>query len=160
MNRTETELKQIQDELRALKASTPLNLGQLAIPSSAPSVSYTGEINTQSQDLVICRLEITFSRTDGETDPPLVDFAFDMNVRPTYAEYLASIGVSFTANDGTDYEDFYINDYVLYTGQGSVTFAIDVKNAVAPWGQSPKTLTVNASAYSTVPGTLTLRRTI
>ena len=160
MTRTETELKQIQNELQALKASMPLNFGQLTHPSSAPSVSYSGEINTASSDLIICRLELTFARTDGETDPPLVDFAFSMGVSPTYAQYLASLGVSFSANDGTDYEDFYINGYVANAGNGSVVFDIDIKNAVAPWGSSPKTLTINASAYSTVPGTLTLRRTI
>lgn len=160
MTRTETELRILEDELRALKASTPLNLGQLSDPGNAPTASYTGNIDTASQNLVICRLELTFTRTDGATDPPLVDFAFNMSVSPTYAEFLASVGVSFSANDGTDYEDFYINGYVLSTGAGSVTYAIDVKNAVAPWGSSPKTLTVNASAYSTVPGTLTLRRTI
>lgn len=160
MSLAEIQLRQIEDELRALKASTPLNLGQLALPSEAPSVSYTGQIDTQSQDLVVCRLEATFARTDGETDPPLVDFGFNMGVSPTYAEYLASQGISFSANDGTDYEDFYINGYVGATGTGSVTFFVDVKNAVAPWGSSPKTLTANISAYSTLAGTLSIRRTI
>lgn len=160
MTRTENELKKLEDELRALKASTPLNIGQLAIPDSAPTVSYTGQIDTQSQELIICRIEATFTRTDGGTEPPLVDFGFDMSVTPTYADFLASQGISFSANDGTEYEDVFINGYVGDTGLGSVTFYIDVKNAVAPWGASPKTLTVNISAYSTLPGNLTLRRTI
>ena len=47
-----------------------------------------------------------------------------------------------------------------HSGTGSVTFTIDVKNGVAPWGDSPKTLNLLVAAYSTVRGTLTLERTL
>lgn len=153
-------IRSIENEVKALKASMPLNLGQLNFPAQTPSVSYSGSINTSSSDLVICRLQLTFTRSDGKSEPPFVNFAFNASVSPTMQEVMAGMGVSLSGNDLREYEDFFINGYVSATGTGSVTFNVDVKNAVAPWGSSPKTLTVNAQAISTLEGTLTLERTI
>lgn len=160
MNFTQTLITRIRDEINALKVATPLNVGQLRFPSSAPSVNYSGSINTSSSDLVIARLAATFTRTDGSSDPPYVDFAFSAYVSPNQQQAMASMGITFTGPDVNAYEDFYINGYVNNVGTGSVTFYVEVKNAVNPYGSSPKTLNAQIQAISTVEGNLTLTRLI
>lgn len=157
---TEIRLSQLEREIQALKSYSAPVLGQLRYPDTAPTASYHGQIDTSLQQLIIARLEATFTRGDGNTESPLVDFAFNMHVSPTFADYMASIGITVTGNDTTAYEDFYINGYITSVGPGSITFAIEVKNAIAPWGTATKNLDVDVQAISTVAGTLTLTRTI
>ena len=160
MSFAQTLIRKIRDEISALKVSAPLNVGQLRFPEEAPAATYRGSINTASQDLIIARVVLTFKRSDGNPEPPYVDFAFSAEISPTQKEALAQQGVTLSGNDLTSYEDSFINGYVDAVGTGSVSFNIDVKNAVAPWGSSPKTLRVSAEALSTVPGSLTIRRGI
>lgn len=153
-------IQKIKNELQALKVASPLSIGALAFPSSTPSQTYAGTIDTSLQQLVIARFQATFTRSDSGTFPPYVDFGFSASVSPTQQQSLAEQGVTLSGNDLTAYEDAFINGYVSATTTNSVTFTIDVKNAVQPYGSPNKTLSLSVSAYSTVAGTLTLTRTI
>lgn len=160
MSLVQTLVRKIQNELNALKVATPLNLGQLRMTDQTPSISYSGSFNTASHDLVTARLEVTFTRSDGIVAPPLVDFAYECSVSPTYPQYLATQGISFTGNDTTDLLDFYIHGYEYETGSNSVTFYIDFMNAVAPYAGAAATISATVKAISTVPGSLSLVRSI
>lgn len=155
---TEQRVTRLEQEIHALKGYSAPVLGQLRYPSSAPSASYSGTIDTSQQQLIIARFEATFTRDDGGTESPLTDFAFDAHISPTYQQYMASQGITVTGNDLTAYEDFFINGYITKVGSGSITFTIEVKNAVAPWGQAQKTINLNVQAISTIKGTLALVR--
>lgn len=158
----QARLKRIENELKALKAYSQPSLGQLRFPEDAPSVSYRGNLDTSisNQNLVIARLVATFTRTDNATITPLVEFAFSAGVSPTHAEVIQAEGGSISGNDLTAYEDVYINGYISATTDKAVEFTIDVKNAVAPWGSSPKTLSARVVAYSTVEGIITIKRVV
>lgn len=156
----EQELKRIETELHAQKAYFRPSLGSLAFPESAPRKSYSGSIDTQSQDLIIAQFIARFTRSGSQTKAPLVDFGFTASVSPNYAQFVQSQGGSISGSDLTAYEDTFINGYVSGVGENYVEFTIEVKNAVAPWGSSPKTINVEVAAYSMVEGTLTLQRTI
>lgn len=157
---TEQRLTTLEQEVRALKSYFAPVLGQLRYPNSAPTQSYHGTIDTSSQNLIIAKFEATFTRDDGLTESPLVDFSYSAHVSPTYADYLASIGVTMTGNDLTAYEDFYINGYTSSVGPGTITFVVEVQNAVAPWGNANKNFDLDVQAVSTVKGSLTLTRTV
>lgn len=150
----------IKNELRALKVASPLNVGTLNFPEQAPSVSYSGTIDTTGQSFIVARLAVTFTRTDGQAIPPFVDFAFDYGVSPTYQEYMASQGVQITGNDPNVSSEFYILGYLEDAENSSATYYIDVTNAIAGFASSSISLNVNVQALSTVEGTLTLQRII
>lgn len=149
----------IKNELQALKTASPLSIGALRFPSQTPTQTYSGSIDTQQQQLVVGRFVATFTRTDGATFAPYVDFGFSASISPTQAESMAQQGMTVTGNDLTPYEDIFINGYVSSTSTNSVSFTIDVKNAVQPYA-NPVTINLTVQAYSTVSGTLTLTRTI
>lgn len=151
---------QIKNELQALKISSPLSVGALAFPSSTPTQTYSGTIDTSLQQLIIASFEATFTRTDSGSFPPYVDFGFSASVSPTQQQSLAEQGITLSGDDITAYEDVFINGYVSSTTNNSVTFTIDVKNAVQPYGAANKTLDLTVQAYSTISGNLTLTRTI
>lgn len=160
MNRVQTLIRRIKDELQALKVATPLNLGQLKFPDQAPTASYSGSIDTSGQDYVIARIVATFTRSDGATTTPLVDFAFNYTISPTYQEFMASQGITITGNDPNVQSEFFIRGYENSTTDNSVTFNIDILNAAAGFVGQSATLGVTVEAISTVQGNLTIRRTI
>lgn len=160
MNRVQALIRTIKDELQALKVATPLNLGQLKFPDQTPTASYSGSINTSGQDAVVARIVATFTRSDGETTTPLVDFAFNYSISPAYQEYMATQGITITGNDPNVQSEFFIRGYENATTDDSVSFNIDVLNAAAGFVGQTATLGLNVQAISTVKGTLTLRRTI
>ena len=160
MSLVQTLIKRIDNELKALKTATPLNFGALNFPDQTPQETYTGSINTSSQDYVVARIAATFTRSDSEPTTPLVDFAFDMSVSPTYVQYMASQGITITGNDPNAMVDFFVRGYEAATTDDSVTFYIDVLNAIAPYAGASASITVTVDAISPVEGTLTLARVI
>ncbi len=156
----QSRLTNMESELKALKQTMPISVGALRFPDTAPSASYTGTIDTTSQDYVIARLEATFTRSDGKQIAPMVDFAYDISISPTYTQYMAPQGVTITGNDPNVMAEFYIRGYENATGNDSVTFNVDVLNAIAPYAGASATITVTVQALSTLEGTLTLTRTI
>lgn len=157
---TQKLIARIKNELSALKAASPLNVGALRFPDQTPTQSYSGTIDTTGQDYVVARLEATFRRSDGQAITPFVDFAFDYSVSPTYQEYMATQGITITGSDPNVAAEFYVLGYVADTSSDSVVYYVDVLNAVAGFAGSQIALNATIQAISTVEGTLTLRRTI
>lgn len=158
IDRVQNLIRRIGNELKALKMRSPMSIGALRFPETTPSQSYQGSINTSSQDLVVARLAASFTRADGETMSPMVDFAFNVSVSPTYTQYMATQGVTITGDDPNVMTEFYVQGYVHSATDGSVTYYIDVLNAIAPYAGSAATINVSVEALSTVEGTLTLER--
>ena len=150
----------MENELKALKQTSPVSLGALEYPNSTPTQTYSGSVDTSSHDYVIARIEATFTRSDGLQITPMVDFAFDIAISPTYQQYMASIGVEITGNDPNVMAEFYTTAYEASVTNDSVTYNIDVLNAIAPYAGATATIAATVQAISTVKGTLTLTRTI
>ena len=160
MAATEAYIMRLESELKALKQTTPISLGALKFPDSTPTSSYSGSVNTASQDYVIARIEAKFTRSDGEQIAPMVDFAFDVSVSPTYTQYMATQGITITGNDPNAMTEFYVRGYEQASGPDYVIFNIDVLNAIAPYAGATATIAVDVQALSPIVGTLTLTRTI
>lgn len=158
MNRTQTIIRRIEDELKALKIATPLNYGALKFPDSTPTETQTWTINTSNPGYIIARIAATFTRTDGEPTTPLVDFAFDYSVSPNYVEASAQQGVTITGSDPNALEEFAVDGYEAVTTNTSVTYYIDVNFNILTYATTNITLNTTVQAISPVEGTLTLER--
>ena len=133
--------EKLKDELQALKVYQDLSAGQLA--GEAASAVWEGTIDSTNPIglySILAAFEATFIRTDGVNKPPLVDFAFLISPQiPDKREYLVG--------------------NVIATGSNSVTYRICIENLMWwPYETSTGTIKVNVSAYSTVPGNLSIER--
>jgi len=155
---TEARLTDLENELKALKQTTPVSLGALRFPASVPTADYIGSIDTSSQDYIVARLAATFTRSDGVQITPMVDFAYTVSISPTYQEYMATQGVTITGNDPNVNTEAYMNGFEASTTADSVTFNIDVLNAIAPYAGSTANIIVHVEAISPLEGTLTITR--
>lgn len=160
MKTVQGRINQIEAELKALKISTPINFGALRFPDQIPTATYNGTFSGTEAGYVVARVAATFTRTDGESAPPMVDFAFDFTIHPNYVESGAQQGVTITGSDPTAIDDYGIIGYEYSTGTNSVTFYIDVLAQILVYAVSTVTLGLTIQANSTVEGTLTTERLI
>lgn len=135
------EIKEIKNEIEALKSYQVLSAGQLA--QEAASAVWEGEID-RSQPIgifsILAAFEMTFTRTDGVQKPPLVDFAF--LITPEIPD-----------------KRMYLFGNVIATGTNSVTYRITIENLMWwPFEDSKGILKVEGAAYSPVPGNLSIER--
>lgn len=157
---TEARLIAMENELRALKQTAPMAIGMLQYPDTNPTASYSGTVDTTGAGTVLARIEATFTRSDGLQITPMVDFAFDFSVSPTYTENRLTIGLQVTGDDPNCNVEGYIAQYEAKTTQDSVTFNVDVLDVIAPYTSGTATIDLQVQAISPVAGTLTLMRTI
>ena len=153
----ESRLVGLENELKALKMTAPVSIGALQYPNSTPTVHYTGSINTGGMDLVVARLEVTFTRSDGQQITPMVDFAYETAISPNYQQYRKSQGINITGKDPNVADEFYVRCYEAATTDDSVVVFVDVLNAIAPYAGASATLEATVQAISTVEVTLALR---
>lgn len=138
-----TRIKKLSDEIKALKSAQPINAGNLAQSAKTESLSFTVRTDEYwSGSKIRCIFEATYVRTDDILKPPLVQFAYSLNPDMN-TESDSSAGIPFAI--GTD----------------SVTYRIILATNWWPFYSSTVgTSTLTCTAYSTVPGTLTLRRVV
>lgn len=156
----ESRLAGLENELKALKQYAPVSIGALQYPDQTPTESYSGNFDTGGVDLVVARLAATFTRSDGSQTTPLVDFAFETSITPTYQDYMRDRGVEITGLDPNEAGEFFVHCYEAGTTDDSVTVFIDVLNAIAPYAGATATLSATVQAISPVNGNLTLVRVI
>ena len=133
------KLQKLEDELRALKVVQPLNGG--ALTKDGASVTLTFELDKNapiSKYSLLAAFKATYTRTDGIDKPPLVQFSY---VISPDNDYSGTGGLVFSMDDN------------------SVSYKICLFDDWWPFGSSTTgTISLNCTAYSTVPGDLTLER--
>lgn len=138
--RTSDKVKKIQDEIQSLKVIQPINGG--ALTKHAAQQEWQGTLdrnNPISQYSLLAAFEVTYTRTDGVIKPPLVQFAYLLDP------------------DGEDLTD--TGGSIISIGESSVTFRISIYYIWWPFGQSTTgNVKLTCSAYSPVPGYMTLKR--
>ena len=158
----QTQINRIQNELKALKATSPLNIGALEFPDHAPTASYSGTMADVgiSADYVVASFEATFTRSDGVPNTPFVDFAFNVELHPNYVEEMAEQGVAITGNDpNAENGDPFVHGQISESGSNYVKFLIEVVSGAFTYAHQTATVALTVQALSTVEGTLTLTRT-
>lgn len=150
----------IEDELRGQKTATTLNYGQLARPSDAPSVSYSGHVNNGTSDPVAIWIA-TFTRTDGVKGAPFVDFAWDFVLaKGSYRDQIdAGFITGASGRDKLAVDQIKVVDAPYEFGDGYVKWMIFIPLFYWSYMSGNGTdITINMQAISMVPGTLTLER--
>lgn len=169
-NNTQIRLVKLRNEAKAQKQASKMRWGQLSTPETAPTTNWSGAINVAAplSRSTICKFDITFTRTDGRTEAPLVDFAYDFTTNPSWATMDRDKGATITIGSEKSLIETYSEPEVTTeSGAGYVKATISFPESLwtglsteAPivFGVSSVNLTINAAAYSPVPGTLTITR--
>ena len=153
----QSEIARLKNELHAQKSFAKLPSGALDLPESTPTASWSGSVNLNSGQNPLARWRATFTRTDGKTATPLVDFAFDYTYSPTRKDYLESRGNTITAKDFNARTDANIFSGISSASGTSVQFDIWLSSGFNT-GYSSATFKITVQALSPAVGTLTLSK--
>lgn len=139
---TSDKITKYRGEIQALKTAQPINGGSLT--EHAVTATWEGTIDKDapiSSYSLLAAFKATFTRSDGVLLPPLVQFAFSTNPSTTDSD----------GECGAAVEGF---------GENSVSYRIILDNYWWPFSSSQTTgsVRITCSAYSPVPGALTLER--
>ena len=160
----EKRIVKARNELRSQKVAQELVYSQLLMPENAPTIAGSGAIDYGSLERydVMARWRVRFTRTDGIKETPFVNFAYDFNFHPSYAEFQSQSGVSVEGNDLNYPEEPLHSGYESAAGDDYVDFNIDVNTETAMTYSPFPNLSVDFSvqAISSVPGKLSLERLI
>lgn len=161
----EYELLKAENELRALKTASTLAYSTTMYPENTPTASWSGNVSftTTRPDGIKARLRVRFTRSDGESEVPMVDFAWRYSTSPTYTSYLSQyLGTVLTGNDTeiSLYDSIY--GYESGSGAGYVDYIIEVGSMIVQYFGMINSLnmTFNVSAISPIEGNITITRLI
>lgn len=162
INDLQKRIVKARNELKALKTATELAYSSILWPENAAVASWSGPLALQLVGDVVARFRVRFTRTDGGTGAPFVDFAQNVTFSPTYMEYSTSLGWAVTGNDTGYVDDQNYTGYVAGAGDNYVDYYIDfVRDLVANYFTlSSVTVNIEAEAISMVKGDLTITRLI
>lgn len=155
---------EMHNELKAQKVYSGLAYSQLLLPENTPVESYSGVASLSGSGDVIARIRFRFTRTDGLTDPPMINFASNAGVSPTYTDYAIANGFSISGNDvsAQDLSGSDIVGYINEIGDGYTDFFVDFDDSLRAKFFSLNSLSITATvqAISNVAGTLSVERII
>lgn len=157
----ERQLIKLKNELRALKVATKLAWASVLMPDNIPRASWSGSVSlTGGTSAALARFRVRFSRADGRTESPFVDFAQIVSFTPTYYEHSLNQGIRVTGNDVNYVDDQNYRCYVASTGSGYIDYNIDMTPTLATnySGLSSVTVGINVEAISPVKGRLTITK--
>lgn len=164
MATVEQRIAKLHDEVKAQKVAGEIAYSTVLKPENTPSVTKTERIDWSRQDdKIYMRERFRFERTDGKTDAPLVNFAFDFYLTPDYATYQReTFGITVTGYDIDYVKNDGVTGYIYETGPGYVDFYVDVDyDITTDYHTDPDLdITMTVQAISPVEGTLTATRLI
>lgn len=155
------QLVRIENEQRAQKSATKLNFGQLVKPGTSPTATYSGFVNNQASNPPVATWVATFTRSDGVTAPPFVQFQYDYALG-LYSndDAVASGATSVTGRDRHAVDEWKFSDGVHEVGTNYVKWRIEIGNGWSYTSASGSNVDLTVKAVSIVPGTLSLTRTL
>lgn len=159
----EKRITAIHNELKAQKVYSGLTYSQLLLPENNPTQSYSGTASLSgSGDDPVARLRFRFTRADGIIDPPMVDFAMQVGLNPTYQQFAEDYGFVFNVNDLSYLTYTEAEGYIAELGDGYVDFYVDFDRFLSTQFFSLNTIGISATvqAIANVKGTLTVERLI
>ena len=159
----EQRLVRTRNELKAQKVYSGLTYSQLLLPENTPQLSYSGTASLSGSGTTpIARLRFRFTRSDGLIKQPMINFAYNASVSPTYKSFAEANGFVFDADD-LDYIDITeINGYIKELGDGYTDFYVDFGSYFRKMFFSLNSLdfSVRVQAITNVKGTLNIERLI
>lgn len=120
----QNKVTQLRNEVKAQKVFSGLTYSQLLLPENTPTQSYSGTASLSGSG-PIAKIRFRFTRTDGISEPPMINFAYSASVSPTYRAFAESYGFSFSANDLTYLDRNNISGYIGGVGDGYIDFFVE-----------------------------------
>lgn len=158
----ERRIVKLRNELKAQKVSAGITYSQLLMPSNTPELEYTGTANwNSSTTFPIARVRFRFIRTDGLTDPPLVNFTHNSTYSPTYKKFAQDNGFVISPDiDMSFFDNENIEGYIGAVGDGYVDFYVDYGTAIRNqlFSLSSIQIATTCQVISNVQGYLTVER--
>lgn len=157
----QNRVTQLHNEVKAQKVFSGLTYSQLLLPENSPTVSYSDTVSLSGSG-VVARIRFRFTRTDGLTNPPMINFAYSTSISPTYKSFAESYGFSFSADDLSylDWRD--IAGYIATVNDGYVDFYVDFSPELRSMFFSLNSLSISVTcqAIANVSGTLSVERLV
>lgn len=160
----EQRLLELENELRARKAASPLNYGALQ-KGDTPTARWDGHVrNPTGNQTLAARFVVTFTRIDGINLAPYVNFAYDYTLGRYYYDDQIAAGVhaSVSGRDLRAMDEHEFIDGVYAVGNNYVQWRIDF-GATGQWfymSSDGTDMHLTVQAISTVPGILRIERVI
>ena len=155
----QNRLVRLENELKAQKTASTLAYSSMLFPENTPVASISGTISTTTLRTPMARLEATFTRSDGRTETPFVDFAYYLEM-DSFADWVENIGGTVSGPDKDASNSANTIGYLAEATNGTVKFFIDFSVGIVKEGQSSVSFSIDVQAISPVEGTLTIARTI
>lgn len=164
MNRNlQQRIVELKNELKAQKVYSGLTYSQILLPENTPEESYSDTASLSGSGTTpVARLRFRFTRTDGISEPPLVNFTLDATLNPTYQQYAENNGFTFNVNDLSYMTTREIVGYIGEIGDGYVDFYVDCDSYIRTKFYSLNSIGFSATvqAIANVQGTLVVERLI
>jgi hypothetical protein len=159
---TQQRIVELRNELQAQKVASGMTNSQFLLPENNPVLSYDDNASLSGDSDIVARVRFRFTRKDGLTDPPLVNFAWNATYSPSFYDYARSYGWVFTGRDFSFFQIDDIDSYIGEVGDGYVDFYIDytyfLRDALAPL--SSISISIQCQAIANVYGELSVERLI
>lgn len=153
---------ELRNELQDQKVATGMTSSQFLLPENNPVLSYTGTASLSGDSDLVARVRFRFTRQDGLTDPPLVNFAWNATYSPTFYEYARSYGWAFTGSDFSFFQTSDVDTYIAEVGDGYVDLYVDynyeLRSALAPL--TSVGISIQCQAIASVYGQLSVERLV
>ena len=161
----EARIVKLKNEANAQKVARELAFSQLLLPENTPSANYSAflPVGITSQNGIVARCRVRFTRTDGVVATPFVNFPFNVTLSPTYVEYMATQGNTLTGDDADYVDEQCFVGYIAEAGTNYVDFYIDITDTlimVFDPNYPGVTFSFTVEGVSTAPGQLTVTRLI
>lgn len=162
MNSIDQRIVQLKNEIRSQKVAGEIAYSSFLAPSNTPSTSVSERIGWNLRDnQLFLRERFRFQRTDGSSEPPLVNFTFSFELNPDMVTYYRNeFGITVSGYDTNATKNIAVTGYIYETGNGYVDFYVDVDYNLAMEYQSqpPVDITMRVQAISLVNGTINATR--
>lgn len=155
-------LVKARNELKAQKVYSGLAYSQLLLPENTPQLSYSGTASLSGSG-VVARVRFRFTRTDGLSDTPMINFTTSTTLSPTYRQFAEANGFTFsTAYDLSYIDTLYANGYIGHLGDGYVDWYVDFDELIRRdfFSLNSIAFSVQVQAIANVAGNLVVERLI
>lgn len=163
IHNVQDRLSYIRNEIKAQKVYTGAVYSQFLVPDNTPSASYSGSASwSGTDDTPVARVRFRFTRADGQTDPPLVNFTCDAMYDPSYQQFAENNGFTFSQIDLSYISMQDIEAYIGEIGEGFVDFYVDFTSPIktALFSLNSIDLSITCQAIANTRGNLTVERVI
>lgn len=152
----------IRNELAAQKQASKLAYGQLTSTNLTPTAHWQGDVDTNTPLEPwgrVAEFRARFTRTDGVSSPPIVDFAYSASASPTAIEILRQQGHTITADDIEALYEGGMSGWVSNIGENYVDFAVSLESSsLVARNTGTVGVSIDVVAISPIRGELTIER--